>query len=357
MPIITSPTPQYINPKTGKPVFNANIYIGKTSTDPLKPENRVAVYWLNESSEKIYLPQPLVTNGAGVIEYEGMPVTVWTDNAYSLVILDSRKAQIYKDFYVEDGAYFLRRDLGDPDIGYRIVAGSAPIDSPAFTGNPTAPTPAAGDNDTSIATTAFVKTALSAAVSGGVVGVSAMWNGTTIPANALLENGAMVSKTAYPDLYAVIGDQVAVANGLTPDSGYFYLPDSRSRYWRGSDSGSGRSDAVLQKWYDDTLKSHEHTFTRGGWNADSNDHDNDEGLWGNGTEKTQTTSPVGDAETRPKTIVKTPINWALGAQQIASVTAWPPADLRDTATPAWLCAPPAEFHNPAPPPRRGRVTG
>lgn len=33
----------------------------------------------------------------------------------------------------------------------------APIDSPVFTGNPRAPTPADGDNDTSIATTAFVK--------------------------------------------------------------------------------------------------------------------------------------------------------------------------------------------------------
>lgn len=36
----------------------------------------------------------------------------------------------------------------------------ANLASPAFTGNPTAPTPAVGDNDTSIATTAFVKTAL-----------------------------------------------------------------------------------------------------------------------------------------------------------------------------------------------------
>lgn len=36
----------------------------------------------------------------------------------------------------------------------------APLDSPALTGNPTAPTPTAGDNDTSIATTAFVGTAL-----------------------------------------------------------------------------------------------------------------------------------------------------------------------------------------------------
>ena len=36
----------------------------------------------------------------------------------------------------------------------------APMDSPAFTGNPTAPTPAATDNDTSLATTAFVRAAM-----------------------------------------------------------------------------------------------------------------------------------------------------------------------------------------------------
>jgi hypothetical protein len=38
--------------------------------------------------------------------------------------------------------------------------GAAPIASPVFTGNPTAPTPAVGDSDTSIATTAFVAAAL-----------------------------------------------------------------------------------------------------------------------------------------------------------------------------------------------------
>jgi hypothetical protein len=40
----------------------------------------------------------------------------------------------------------------------------APLASPALTGNPTAPTPTAGDNDTSIATTAFVTTAAAAKV-------------------------------------------------------------------------------------------------------------------------------------------------------------------------------------------------
>jgi len=38
--------------------------------------------------------------------------------------------------------------------------GSAPLDSPVFIGNPTAPTPAVGDNDKSIATTEFVVTAI-----------------------------------------------------------------------------------------------------------------------------------------------------------------------------------------------------
>src|SRR6185369_5064365 len=35
--------------------------------------------------------------------------------------------------------------------------GAAPLASPVFTGDPQAPTPATADNDTSIATTAFVK--------------------------------------------------------------------------------------------------------------------------------------------------------------------------------------------------------
>jgi hypothetical protein len=48
----------------------------------------------------------------------------------------------------------------------------APLADPTFTGNPKAPTPAPGDNDTSIATTAFVAAALVA----GTAGV-ASWNG------------------------------------------------------------------------------------------------------------------------------------------------------------------------------------
>lgn len=38
--------------------------------------------------------------------------------------------------------------------------GFAPINSPAFTGSPTAPTPSTSDSDTSVATTAFVQAAI-----------------------------------------------------------------------------------------------------------------------------------------------------------------------------------------------------
>jgi len=44
----------------------------------------------------------------------------------------------------------------------------APLASPAFTGNPTAPTPTLGDNDTSIATTAFVLGAVTANIAQSI---------------------------------------------------------------------------------------------------------------------------------------------------------------------------------------------
>lgn len=44
---------------------------------------------------------------------------------------------------------------GDYEVGE--VTGAAPLASPTFTGDPKAPTPAAGDDDTSIATTAYVR--------------------------------------------------------------------------------------------------------------------------------------------------------------------------------------------------------
>jgi hypothetical protein len=59
---------------------------------------------------------------------------------------------------VRDNFQFAHDEIGALQA---VVAGLAPLASPPLTGNPTAPTPAPGDNDTSIATTAFVQAAVS----------------------------------------------------------------------------------------------------------------------------------------------------------------------------------------------------
>ena len=79
---------------------------------------------------------------------KGTPID--TDGTLSLnsdIVVPSQKAV---KTYVDGGLSNLQTQVNT----------KAPIASPTFTGDPTAPTPAAGDNDTSIATTAFVNTAI-----------------------------------------------------------------------------------------------------------------------------------------------------------------------------------------------------
>jgi hypothetical protein len=63
------------------------------------------------------------------------------------------------------------------------VATKAPLNSPTFIGTPAAPTPAFGDNDTSIATTAFVQAALQSVYPVGSIYINA--GVTTNPATLL----------------------------------------------------------------------------------------------------------------------------------------------------------------------------
>jgi hypothetical protein len=74
------------------------------------------------------------------------------------------------------------------------ISSKADLNSPALTGTPTAPTATAGTNTTQIASTAFVQTAIGAALSGVIV----MWSGTisTIPSGWVLCNGS----NGTPDL-------------------------------------------------------------------------------------------------------------------------------------------------------------
>jgi hypothetical protein len=84
----------------------------------------------------------------------------------------------------------------------RLSAAIARIASPAFTGNPTAPTPAPGDNDTSLATTAFVQAA--------VTPESGNWT-----ANDQSGAGLVITSTFGTEKYRRINDIVIVAMNIS----------------------------------------------------------------------------------------------------------------------------------------------
>jgi hypothetical protein len=81
------------------------------------------------------------------------------------------------------------------------VALKADLASPALTGNPTAPTATAGDNDTSIATTAFVSTAVATAVNN--VGYPAFKNRIINGAMMIDQRNAGASVTANDGVFPV----------------------------------------------------------------------------------------------------------------------------------------------------------
>jgi phage-related tail fiber protein len=114
------------------------------------------------------------------------------------------------------------------DGTWRTPVELAKLDSPAFTGTPTVPTPAAGDNSSKAANTAFVQAAMAANV--GEVTHFAM---STPPPGYLKRNGAWVSRTAYAALFAKIGTTYGAGDGSTS----FTLPDSRADFDRGWDDG------------------------------------------------------------------------------------------------------------------------
>ena len=113
---------------------------------------------------------------------------------------------------VSGDARYLRRsrNLGDVNSSgtARSNIGAAPIASPSFTGNPRAPTPAVGDDDTSIATTAFVDNAI-ADIPGGL---------TLATRNEHLSNNPPTNESAVP-AYVLAMIERAIANLLDSPPG------------------------------------------------------------------------------------------------------------------------------------------
>lgn len=95
-----------------------------------------------------------------------------------------------------------------------LLSSLAPVASPALTGNPTAPTQSLGDNDTSIATTAFVQSAISN-LSASAAYFSAHNNGFS----QSIPSGAFTTLFQGAVLFNVGGFYNNIANTWTPPAG------------------------------------------------------------------------------------------------------------------------------------------
>ncbi|MDN3211623.1 phage tail protein [Haemophilus sp. SZY H51] len=194
----------------------------------------------------------------------------WVENIYQLETsdpvmggpdgIDNRQAKELgaRTNYLKDQVDGINRDR----------TGYAPKASPAFTGVPTAPTAALGTNNTQIATTAFVKTAIAALVGSAPAALDtleelarALAGDANLKATLLAEIGKKANATDFNTLHDLfIGIPIpyplsTVPTGCLAMNGQRFdtrrypklaqkypsgqLPDMRGEFIRGWDNGRG----------------------------------------------------------------------------------------------------------------------
>ena len=144
-------------------------------------------------------------------------------------------------------------------------------------------------------------------------GVFFWWNGNAAPAGALVEDGSIISRTTYANLFNAIGTIYGVGDGSTT----FAIPNTLGRVIRAVDNGSGidpdaasrtdrgdgtTGDAVGTK-QSDQFKSHSHggvaSYSANGRNGNVNTYSQLGGI----------TDAAGGLETRMVNIGKLPCIW------------------------------------------------
>lgn len=109
-------------------------------------------------------------------------------------------------------------------LGGVLASAFAGLASPAFSGTPTAPTPAGASNDTSIATTQFVRS-LIAALSGAALGLATLDSNSKVPSAQL---------PAYVDDVLEFANQAAFPAVGETGKIYVALDTNRTYRWSGS---------------------------------------------------------------------------------------------------------------------------
>jgi hypothetical protein len=121
-------------------------------------------------------------------------------------------------------------------LSFLTGIGGAPLSSPVFTGDPKAPTPTAGDNDTSIATTAFVKAA-------DDVVLSTIRGTATAAGDTLGELEALIATKADASAVPPIGAEYITSAADATLTAERALTDSATVTWDRSVAGQIKANA------------------------------------------------------------------------------------------------------------------
>jgi hypothetical protein len=144
------------------------------------PTTPIVAAWLNDVNLLTYhlcgdgvLAAPtraqLITNLGLITAADIASIYLTQADAASTYLTQTDAATTYLTISDAASTYSTTTDLSSYLTIATAASTYAPIASPTFTGDPKAPTPSPGDNDTSIATTAFVTAAITAAAGTGLV--------------------------------------------------------------------------------------------------------------------------------------------------------------------------------------------
>lgn len=117
----------------GRPLFDAQIFVGIPDLDPEILANRKTVTLRQESGDTVDVAQPIRTSSGGVPTYNGSPAQILVDGNYSIKVLDRFGAQeyYYADYF--KGTPIL--DGEDSRINHGLISGLNPGDGSAHNAN------------------------------------------------------------------------------------------------------------------------------------------------------------------------------------------------------------------------------